>query len=97
MFPVVNDSRAVNCISLDLVKEVPREKWATMRVRDIAHGCNQDNTLEIHSDAVKALTAMRRTGNSRFLVMDHGKLAGIITMKDLFEFLSMKIDLEEHK
>ncbi len=97
MFPVVNGSRKVGCISIDLVKEIPREKWATTRVRDIARECSHDNTLEIHSDAVKALSAMRRTGNSRFLVMDHGRLAGIITMKDLFEFLSMKIDLEEHK
>ncbi len=97
MFPVVNGSQHVDCVSIDLVKEIPREKWATTRVRDIAHGCSENNTLEIHSGAVKALSAMRRTGNSRFLVMDHGRLAGIITMKDLFEFLSMKMDLEEHK
>lgn len=97
MFPVTNGARTVNCISIDLVKEIPREKWETTRVRDIAHECSQDNTLEIHSNAVKALTAMRRTGNSRFLVMDHGHLAGIVTMKDIFEFLSMKMDLEEHK
>jgi len=37
---------------------------------------------------------MSQTGNSRLLVVDQGKLVGIVSLKDLLRFLSLKLDLE---
>ncbi len=44
---------------------------------------------------MKALQTMNRTGNSRLLVVENGKLAGVLALKDLLGFLSLKLDLEE--
>ena len=37
---------------------------------------------------------MNRTGNSRFLVVEGERLVGIVALKDLLKFLSLKMDLE---
>jgi CBS domain-containing protein len=31
---------------------------------------------------------------SRLLVVDHGKLVGILTLKDMLTFLSLRVDLQ---
>jgi hypothetical protein len=38
---------------------------------------------------------MHRTQNGRFLVMEGERLTGVVTLKDMLKFLSVKLDLEE--
>jgi CBS domain-containing protein len=42
-----------------------------------------------------ALSRMSRTHASRLLVVDGERLVGILTLKDLLEFFSLKIELEQ--
>ena len=42
-----------------------------------------------------ALKKMRQNGASRLLVTSDGALVGILTLKDLMRFLSIKLDFEE--
>jgi Zn-dependent protease/CBS domain-containing protein len=96
LFPVVEDSsRLVGCVGTNQVKGVPKEERDDKRVRDIMVPCSPDNSIEPDADAMKALSLMHRTGGSRLVVVGAGRLAGIITLKDLTEFLSLKIQLEE--
>jgi Zn-dependent protease/CBS domain-containing protein len=96
LFPVVDDTgRLVGCVGTDQVKEVPKEERAEKRVGDVMVACSPDNTVEPAADAMKALSLMHRTGGSRLVVVNDDRLAGIITLKDLTEFLSLKIELEE--
>jgi hypothetical protein len=37
---------------------------------------------------------MSRTRNSRLMVVDESRLVGMIALKDLLSFLSLKIELE---
>jgi CBS domain-containing protein len=41
-------------------------------------------------DAVKVLSIMNQTGASRLMVIDIGRLVGIIELKDLLQFLSVR-------
>ncbi len=38
---------------------------------------------------------MNRSGASRLMVVEDGHLAGILTLKDMLRFLSLKVELEE--
>ncbi len=38
---------------------------------------------------------MNRTGISRLMVVDGEKLVGVIALKDMLKFLSLKVELEE--
>lgn len=95
MFPVQNSAGNLEgCITLDRIKEVPREEWDHRRVEDIVSECSEQNTVDPSADALKVMARMNREGVNRFLVTDHGHLEGIVTMRDLFNFISMKMDLE---
>ena len=37
---------------------------------------------------------MNRSGNSRLMVVEDKRLLGIISLKDMLKFLSIKLDLE---
>ncbi len=94
LYPVVDDGRLQGCVTLDRVKEIPREKWDWTRVGELASGCSEENTVGPEVDAMEALTRMRRHGVSRLMVVDNGKLVGILSLKDLVGFLSMKVELD---
>jgi Zn-dependent protease/predicted transcriptional regulator len=93
MFPVEGDG-LLGCVTSKQVKEVPREEWRSHTVKEVLAPCSAENSIPPHTDAMRALALMNRTGNSRLLVVDDGRLLGIITLKDMLKFLSLKVDLE---
>jgi CBS domain-containing protein len=95
MFPVVNSERVIGCVTTKQVKEVPREKWSDTAVSELALKCTPDTTVKPDDDAIRALTLMRRTGGSRLVVVENDQLAGVISLKDMMHFLSLKVDLED--
>jgi Zn-dependent protease len=95
LFPVVDEGTLTGCVTTKEVKEVPREAWAEKKVGEISSACSEENTIAPEQDAVQAFTRMSRNGTSRLMVVDEGRLVGIISLKDLLRFLAMKLDLEE--
>ena len=95
MFPVVDEGRLVGCISTREVKEVPREEWSQRAVGDLANRCSPENTIRPEADSLEAIATMNRTAACRLLVVDGDRLMGIISLKDMLKFLSLKIELEE--
>jgi Zn-dependent protease/CBS domain-containing protein len=95
MFPVVEHGSLHGCVTFRDVKKIERSEWDHKTVRDIAEECSEANTVDIDADAMKVLSQLSRTGASRAMVTENGTLAGIISLKDLLSFLSMKIELEE--
>lgn len=95
MFPVVESGRPVGCVTAKRVRVVPREEWSLRTVRDIAMQCSDDNTIGPRADALDALSRMNRAGVSRLMVVEDGRLVGIISLKDMLKFLALKVELEE--
>jgi len=94
IFPVINSSKLLGCVTTKQLKEVPREHWGQKTVGEIAVRCSAENTIEPDADAVKALSAMRRSNASRLMVVKDDQLVGIIALKDMLEFLSLKVELD---
>ena len=95
MYPVVEKGKLLGCITTRQVKEVPREQWQQRTVGESVSGCSPENTVGPGMDALKALSIMSRTGNSRLMVADADQLIGIISLKDIMGFLSVKFDIGE--
>lgn len=96
MFPVVDDTgRLVGCVTTRQVKELPHEEWDRQTVGALALRCGPENTVRADMDAMQALAAMNRTGASRLMVVDGDRLLGILALKDLLRFFSLKMELEE--
>jgi Zn-dependent protease len=95
MFPVQDSSgRLQGCVSIDKLKEVPREKWNQTKVEQVESACGPENTVDASADALNVMARMNREGVSKLLVTDHGELEGIVTLRDLFDFLRIKMDIE---
>ena len=95
MYPVVENEKLLGCVTTREVKEIPRDQWGHRTVGEALLVLSTDNTIDPRMDAMKALSIMSRTGNTRLMVVDEGRLVGIITLKDIMGFLSVKLDLGE--
>lgn len=95
MFPVMEGDNLKGCISTKEVKGLPRETWSEKTVGEVARQCTSVNTIDKGVDAVQALSRMHKTGVTRLMVTDGPRLVGILTLKDLIQFISLKVDLEE--
>lgn len=94
MFPVVDNSRVAGIITTQALKTVPREEWNRLQVGRLMQLQSPDNSIGPDTPVREALSKMSKSGLSRLLVFEHGKMAGIVTLKDLLEFLTLKIELE---
>lgn len=95
MYPVVDGERLLGCVSTDQVKGLPREEWHRRAVADVMDRCTPDNTVSPKTDAMDAWMQMSRTGASRLLVEERGRLVGILSLRDLMQFMSVKFDLDQ--
>jgi Zn-dependent protease/predicted transcriptional regulator len=96
MYPVVEGGELIGCITSRQVKDIPRDQWTISTAGNVAIRCSPENTIDPSADALKALSVMSRTGNSRLMVVDHGRLVGIITLKDIMGFISIRLELDDY-
>ena len=95
MFPVVENSRLLGCITTREVKNIPQELWSNRTVGELTSPCSADNTVSPDTDAMAVLSLMTQpNASSRFMVVEDQRLIGIISFTDLKEFLSLKLELE---
>lgn len=94
LFPVVDAGRLVGAVDLRQIKDVPQSQWDDIRIQEIMSPCTPENMIEAHDDAVRALSVMQRGANSRLLVVEGGRLVGLIALKDILRLLAVKLDLE---
>jgi Zn-dependent protease len=97
MFPVVEGERLAGCISTRQVKELPREAWESTPVSAVMEQCSAENCIQQEADATKALARMSQRGVSRLMVVSGDRLLGMVTLKDLLQLLSLKIELEDNE
>jgi CBS domain-containing protein len=97
MFPVVDTGKLVGCVTTRQIRGVPKEEWPRKRVSEIANTCSTENTIDPDTDVVKVLRLMNRTRNSRLMVIEGQNLLGIIALKDIMDFLSIKLDLNQYE
>ncbi len=93
MFPVVEGDKLLGCVTTRKVREIPREEWDRRRVQELVEQCSSENCIAPGMSAMQALSLMNRTKNSRFMVVEGYRLLGIITLKDIVGYLSLKMEL----
>jgi predicted transcriptional regulator len=95
MYPVQEDGKLIGCVTINQVKEIPENDRKKKKVGDLARDCTQYNTISPDEDAMKALSRMNQSNSSRLMVVEDGRLVGMIALKDMMKLLSLKVDLED--
>ncbi len=91
--PVVENGLFRGCVSTEQVKEIPREEWSRRTVGELLRPC-ADWTIGGDADAAEALARMQRLQVSRLMVVEDGRLAGTVSMRDMVRFSALKRELE---
>ena len=94
LYPVTENGRLVGCVTVRDAQGVDRSHWDDTKVGEITRPCDDTNTVAPDEDAMKALEKLSRAGSSRMMVVEDQHVVGILSLKDLMQFLSMKSELE---
>lgn len=94
MLPVVNGDHVQGCVSTRDIATIDHSRWAGTTAGQIAVPCDQSNSISPDADAMEALTRLAGSGGSRLMVVEDSHLVGIISLKDLTQLLSLKLQLE---
>lgn len=95
LFPVVEDSQLLGCISINDIKQIPREEWGRKEVRELMLPVSANNSISADTQTTTLLSTMVRPDTpSRFMVVDNDRLVGMIALKDLLELIALKLEIE---
>jgi Zn-dependent protease/predicted transcriptional regulator len=82
-YPVVRDGTVLGLVTLQRLREVPREEWDTLTASEIM--VVADDALLVRADEpmLRVLDKLKASPARRVLVQRNGQLAGIITASDI--------------
>ena len=94
-FPVLKDGHPWGIVTLNQVKQVPREQWERLMVRDIIEPLNSSNIARPDEKILEVLQRMDKSKVGRILVISDGTLKGIITARDIADWLRRTVDFSD--
>lgn len=92
-FPVVSDGRVLGVLSLSQVRHCKPEERAHKKVRDIMLVLGPELEIRPQAGAIDAMRKMNEANSGRLVVVDEGKLVGLITRTGLARIVQAKAQL----
>lgn len=92
-FPVVDGGTVLGSVAMEQAAMIDRSQWPFVPVGEIMRPLSSDDVVSPDADTFTALTQMRRSGQSRLMVLHHGRLLGMISSRDLLDVLSLEQEL----
>lgn len=94
-YPVTQNGQPLGIITLNRVKEIPREEWEHRTTRDTMIPVEKGVLVRPEENMTQVLQKMEESGARRVLVARNGKLEGIVTANDVASWLRRRRDLGE--
>lgn len=92
-FPVVDGTRLVGLVTLDHVKDAPRDRWASTRVEDVMAKADERLVVPADEGMLEVLSRMQDSDTRRVLVTRGGELVGIVSASDISRWVQRARDL----
>jgi CBS domain-containing protein len=86
-YPVVRDGHVIGLVDLSRLKAVPREQWSKTSVADVAARDLAGVVASPHTPVDRVLSLLGPDGPGAVLVVDGGRLAGIVTRADVIRLI----------
>jgi Zn-dependent protease len=94
-YPVTQNGKPLGIITLNQVKEVPREDWERRTVAETMIPVDKGVVARPEEDVTQVLEKMEASGVRRVLVARNGELEGIVTANDVTSWLRRRRNLNE--
>ena len=92
-YPVTEEGRLVGMVSLDHVKDVPRERWGETTVHDLMRPIENVPTVDPRQSLDEVVSGLKMDEHSRILVVQDGVLLGVVTLGDIGAWVSRAREL----
>jgi len=89
-YPVLEDGQPVGIVSLQQIRNAPREDWARRTVRETMTPIEPGLAARPEENMSVVLRKMEESGSRRILVISGGQLLGIIAASDLAGWLQRR-------
>lgn len=86
-YPVVQDGRVIGLIDIEHVNEVPRDRWTETTVGEVASRGLENAVASPYASVDSVLPRLEPGGPGAVLVVDGGRLAGIVTRSDVIRLI----------
>ena len=88
-YPVVAGERVAGVVCLDDARKVPRASWTGTRVESIMTPADALVTMAPNDAATEALAKLSNRQINQVLILEHGRLRGILSREDLLRPLAI--------
>jgi Zn-dependent protease/predicted transcriptional regulator len=88
-YPVLDDGHVVGLLAFRCLSSIPRETWDVRGVRECMIPLEQVPRLRPDTPAIDALVELSETSVNRGVVLEQGRLVGIISAADLSRALEL--------
>jgi predicted transcriptional regulator len=92
-FPVVEDGQVAGLVSLAEVKAVSATDYARLSVREVMTPLSERLSIAPEEDVSVAFQRMAEEELGRLVVLERGRMLGLVTKTGLSRFLQMKLEL----
>jgi Zn-dependent protease len=95
MYPVVAGEELLGSISIADIQALPKAGRAETTVKERMQAVSAANSVDVRTGTNELLQGMlRKTRQPRYMVVDRGRLVGMITLKDLLDLLAIRLEVE---
>jgi len=92
-FPVMEGERVVGLLCLADIRGIPRERWGEATAEEAAPALSEQHTIAPGASAWEALVRMTSGDCGRLLVLENGRLLGIISRTDIMRAMRIRFEL----
>ncbi|MBN1246453.1 MAG: site-2 protease family protein [Anaerolineae bacterium] len=93
-FPVLDQGQLTGLVTLQDVREIPRDQWAAKRIRDIMTPAQDLVSVSPSDDASTALELLGKGDFRQLPVLDGDKLEGVVRRRDILKWLQLQSGME---
>jgi Zn-dependent protease/CBS domain-containing protein len=91
-FPVVSEERT-GLLTLRAVRQVPKDQWERQHVWTVMTGLAEASKVGPDAPMTEVLNQLREEGQDRILVVEDGRIVGIITPRDIARWVRRSQEL----
>jgi Zn-dependent protease len=96
-FPVSVDGEIRGCIRMQDVLDVPEDAWKKTLVADVMQPVGHPNAISSDDSVLAAWRRMQGEDSGKLIVMEDGRLAGLITRSDVMDFIAIRAGIESKR
>ena len=93
-FPILAGDELLGIVTLHDIKDVPRPDWPTVTAGEIIEPIDDSMMINEGEPAIKALLKMANEGAGHLLVVNEGRLVGLVTKTDILGIIRVRGELD---